>query len=50
MPDGTWEKRIALKPGVYKYKFIVDGEWHHDPKNSKIVPNNFGSVDSVLVI
>jgi len=50
MPGGIWEKRIALKPGVYKYKFIVDGEWHRDPQNSKTVPNNFGSVDSVLVI
>lgn len=50
MPDGIWEKRIALKPGIYKYKFIVDGEWHHDPKNSKTAPNKFGSVDSVLAI
>ena len=21
MPDGIWEKRMALKPGTYKYKF-----------------------------
>lgn len=50
IPGGIWEKRIALKPGVYKYKFIADGEWHRDPQNSKTVPNNFGSVDSVMVI
>jgi len=49
-PDGTWEKRIALRPGIYKYKFIVDGEWHRDPNNSKIITNNFGGVDSVLVV
>lgn len=50
LPDGTWEKRVALKPGVYKYKFIVDGGWHHDPKNSKTVANNLGGVDSLLTI
>ncbi|MBN1872299.1 MAG: AAA family ATPase [Candidatus Omnitrophica bacterium] len=48
--DGTWEKRLALKPGVYKYKFIVDGQWHHDRNNPKSVRNNFGSVDSLLEI
>jgi hypothetical protein len=50
MPDGRWEKRIALKPGVYKYKFIIDGEWHHDPQNLKTTANDFGGVDSVLTI
>ena len=50
MPDGKWEKRIALKPGDYKYKFIIDGEWHPDPVNPKTVPNNFGGVDSLLNI
>jgi chromosome partitioning protein len=48
--DGVWEKRLALKPGVYRYKFIVDGEWHHDHNNAKTVRNNFGSLDSVLEI
>jgi len=50
LPDGVWEKRIALKPGSYKYKFIVDGEWRHDPVNSKSVTNSFGGFDSVLSI
>ena len=50
MPDGRWEKRIALKPGIYKYKFIVDGEWRHDSNNSKTISNNVGGIDSVLVI
>ena len=50
MPDGRWEKRIALKSGVYKYKFIVDGKWCSDPNNQKTVTNNLGGLDSVLVI
>ncbi|MBL7072128.1 MAG: AAA family ATPase [Candidatus Omnitrophica bacterium] len=49
MPDGRWEKRIALKHGVYKYKFIVGGVWICDPNNIKTVPTEFG-VDSLLEI
>jgi hypothetical protein len=50
MPDGRWEKRIAMKPGNYKYKFIIDGEWRHDPVNAKIAANQFGGFDSILTI
>jgi len=50
LPDGRWEKRIALKPGTYKYKFIIDGEWHRDRNNSKTISNTFGSADSILAI
>ncbi len=49
-PDGRWEKRIALKPGTYKYKFIVDGEWYHDPANSRQAQNAFGGIDSILAL
>ena len=50
MPDGRWEKRVALKPGNYRYKFIVDGEWRTDPNNQRTAPTDFGGVDSVLVV
>lgn len=50
MPDGKWEKRIALRPGRYKYKFIVDGEWRTDPNNQRTAPTDFGGVDSVLMV
>jgi len=50
LPDGLWEKRLALKPGIYKYKFIVDGKWQQDPKNLTTIPNNFGGVDSLLTV
>ena len=50
MPDGRWEKRLALKPGTHKYKFIVDGKWRHDRNNLKTTPNKFGGVDSVLTL
>lgn len=50
MPYGIWEKKIALRPGNYKYKFIVDGEWRQDPNNSRTITNNFGGVDSTLLV
>ena len=31
-PSG-WELHLALQPGVYEYKFIVDDEWITDPNN-----------------
>jgi len=46
--EGTWEKRVDLRPGKYRYKFVVDGHWVQDPLNTKIESNPFGGVDSVL--
>jgi hypothetical protein len=34
--DGLWICRIDLKPGTYKYKFVVDGVWIIDESNPKI--------------
>lgn len=28
---GLWLKELELKPGVHQYKFIIDGQWKHDP-------------------
>lgn len=30
---GGWRLPYALAPGVYEYKFVVDGEWILDPAN-----------------
>jgi chromosome partitioning protein len=48
LEDGRWEKRMGLAPGSYKYKFIVDGEWTTDARNSERVQNSFGTFDSVI--
>jgi 1,4-alpha-glucan branching enzyme len=29
--DGTFELLVQLGEGRYEYKFVVDGEWKHDP-------------------
>jgi len=48
--EGTWEKRLTLKPGRYKYKYVIDGRWVKDPDNPNTEINPFGSHDSVLTI
>ncbi len=48
--DGTWFIVMALKPGKYEYKFVVDGSWFADPDNPETVPDSFGGANSVVVI
>lgn len=49
-PDGTWEKVTRLGPGVYQYRYFVDGEWKPDPSNPRRVEGPAGGVNSVLII
>ena len=44
---GRWETTVVLAPGRYQYKFLVDGEWIHDPNAGENVPNQHGSLNSV---
>ena len=48
--EGLWQKRLFLKPGRYRYKFVIDGEWLTDPGNHHLEPNSYGSLDSILEI
>ena len=47
---GLWEKRLALPPGRYEYKFFVDGTWLHDPDAAQNVPNIYGTLNSVVEV
>ena len=31
--DGKWKREISLEPGVYQYKYFVDGKWVEDKSN-----------------
>jgi len=48
--DGHWEATVALAPGRYQYKFIVDGEWITDPKAQENVRNYHGTLNSVIEV
>ncbi|MHB8079373.1 MAG: AAA family ATPase [Candidatus Krumholzibacteriia bacterium] len=48
--DGEWAAVLPVPPGRYEYRFIVDGDWLPDPQNAEAVPNDFGGVNSLLVV
>ncbi|MEP6911833.1 MAG: S8 family serine peptidase [bacterium] len=50
--SGLWLTEIdAPKPGRYGYKFVVDGQrWLEDPNNGMKALDNYGGLNSILVI
>jgi 1,4-alpha-glucan branching enzyme len=46
--EDTFRALMALKPGRYRYRLVVDGRWQSDPHNMHAEPNPFGELDSVL--
>lgn len=47
---GVWKLQVALAPGTYEYRYLVDGEWRDDPDANLRVPNPFGSENCVREI
>ena len=47
---GVYTCRLLLEPGEYQYKFIIDGEWRLDDANPNFTPNEFGSLNSLLIV
>jgi len=45
-----WHKSIALRPGSYEYKYLVDGSWVTDPANEQAVDDSYGGVNSVITL
>ncbi len=48
--NGVWNLQLPLKPGVYKYQFIVDGKWQEDPQNQLTERNSFGDINSLIEV
>jgi len=48
--QGTWQVKLPLTAGSYRYRFVVDGQWQHDPNNADTEPNPYGELNSVLQI
>ena len=46
---GNWRTSMMLEPGVYEYRFVVDGEWSNDAESPRI-PNPFGEANCVRVV
>jgi len=47
---GHWETTLALAPGRHEYKFLVDGNWKHDPLAHVNVWNQKGTLNSVAQV
>jgi len=45
-----WAIDLALPPGSYEYRLVVDGHWMADPNATHTVPNPFGEPNSLLVV
>ena len=45
-----WVCRVELDPGVYQYKFIVDGDWLLDPSNPDTAEDEAGNVNNVIEV
>jgi chromosome partitioning protein len=48
LAEGVWRKIIALEPGRYRYRYVVDGAWKTDPLNPGVEPSPYGDYDSVI--
>jgi 1,4-alpha-glucan branching enzyme len=50
--SGLWATEIDVpRSGQLEYKFIINGQrWLEDPSNGMKAPNNYGGLNSVLVI
>jgi len=48
--DGSWKKIIMILPGIYEYRFLVDGQWWNDPANEQVCSNSFGTINNVLEV
>jgi 1,4-alpha-glucan branching enzyme len=53
---GEWSVDLELAPGVYEYRFVVDGQWFNEPECANhescphCVPNPFGSKNQKLQV
>ncbi len=48
--QGRWETEMPLDCGTYRYRYVVDGQWHQDPYNEQTEVNPFGDLNSLLVV
>jgi 1,4-alpha-glucan branching enzyme len=49
--DGTWRTTVALMPGRYRYRFLIDrNRWENARQADDYVPNPYGELDSVVIV
>ncbi|HEX4125246.1 MAG TPA: glycogen-binding domain-containing protein, partial [Tepidisphaeraceae bacterium] len=48
--SGEWTMSLPLRPGRYRYRFVVDGKWVTDPFNARVERNQFGELDNIVEV
>jgi len=48
--NDAWVAKLSLRPGTYRYKLVVDGEYCPDPSNQNRESDGFGGENSVLMV
>lgn len=48
--NGEWETALALNPGRYRYRLVVDGKWITDPNNQYVETNQFGELNNIVEV
>jgi len=46
----VWSRVVPLHPGRYRYRYVIDGQWQHDPLNADVEPAPYGGHNSVFVL
>jgi chromosome partitioning protein len=47
---GAWVSKLPLRPGRYRYRFVVDGKWVTDPHNTYVETNQYGELNNVIEV
>ena len=48
--EGTWQMRLPLPQGRYRYRLVVDGKWMTDPNNTAVETNQFGELNNIVEV
>ncbi|MGB0715774.1 MAG: AAA family ATPase [Phycisphaerae bacterium] len=48
--DGDFEARLRLPRGRYRYRLVIDGRWSHDLNNPDVERNEYGELNSIVVV
>lgn len=48
--DGVWRLQKRLPRGTYRYKYIIDGDWHPDYYNSESASDSTGALCSIIKV
>jgi len=48
--NGKWSTKLALPPGRYRYRFVVDGKWTNDPHNGLVETNEYGELNNIVEV